>query len=104
VVVSSAIDTSVGLSMGAHLAANVPELRFDCGLGTAALLAADVTDEPLLPADGAVPVRRVEVSGQQLERYAADSDRLEWWRQRLARCHAVLERAGSLPDGPPAVD
>lgn len=104
VVVSSAIDTSVGLSMGAHLAASVPELRFDCGLGTAALLAADVTDEPLLPADGAVPVRRVEVSGRQLERYAADSDRLEWWRQRLARCHAVLERVGSLPDGPPAVD
>jgi O-succinylbenzoate synthase len=42
VVVSSALDTSVGLSMGAHLAAAIPELQFDCGLGTVALLAADV--------------------------------------------------------------
>src|SRR5690606_10353154 len=41
-VVSSAVDTSVGLAMGARLAATLPELAFDCGLGTAALLAADV--------------------------------------------------------------
>src|SRR5690606_30985946 len=58
VVVSSALDTSVGLSMGAHLAAAVPDLRYDCGLGTAALLAADVADAPLAPVAGAVPVRR----------------------------------------------
>ncbi|MCU1405348.1 MAG: O-succinylbenzoate synthase, partial [Glaciihabitans sp.] len=47
VVISSALDTSVGLSMGAFLAASVPELDYDCGLGTAALLAADVTTAPL---------------------------------------------------------
>ena len=40
VVVSSALDTSIGLAMGAHLAAALPDLEFDCGLGTAALLAA----------------------------------------------------------------
>ena len=61
-VVSSALDTSVGIAMGAHLAAQLPSLDFDCGLGTAALLAADVTDEPLLPVAGAIPVRRVQVS------------------------------------------
>lgn len=90
VVVSSALDTSVGLSMGAFLAAAVPELPFDCGLGTAALLAADVTESPLSPVDGAVPVRRVEVSDDLLSRYAATDERAAWWRERLARCYALL--------------
>ncbi|TQL44984.1 O-succinylbenzoate synthase [Homoserinimonas aerilata] len=90
VVVSSALDTSIGLSMGAHLAAGLPELDYDCGLGTAALLAADVTDAPLLPEGGAIQVRRIEVSGELLDRWAAPVDRAGWWRERLARCHALL--------------
>lgn len=90
VVVSSALDTSVGISMGAHLAAAIPALDYDCGLGTAALLAADVTDAPLLPVDGAIPVRRVEVSAELLNRFAASADRADWWRARLIRCHRLL--------------
>jgi o-succinylbenzoate synthase len=90
VVISSALDTSVGISMGAFLAASLPELEFDCGLGTAALLAADVTTEPLVPVDGAIPVRRVEVSEELLDRYAADAERTAWWLDRLARAHALL--------------
>lgn len=90
VVVSSALDTSVGLSMGAQLAAGVPELEFDCGLGTAALLAADVTEEPLVPVDGSIPVRRVEVSARLLDEYAAASKRETWWRSRLERGYAEL--------------
>lgn len=88
--VSSALDTSVGLAMGAHLAAAVPELPFDCGLGTASLLAADVTAEPLAPEDGAVPVRRVVPDPVLLERYAADAERTGWWLARLERCAALL--------------
>jgi O-succinylbenzoate synthase len=90
VVISSALDTSVGLSMGAHLAAALPELTLDCGLGTAALLAADVTDTPLLPVDGTIPVRRVEVSAALLDEYAADAERTAWWLDRVSRCHALL--------------
>ncbi|RWZ50991.1 O-succinylbenzoate synthase [Labedella phragmitis] len=90
VVVSSALDTSVGLAMGARLAAAVPELEFDCGLGTAALLAADVTEDPLLPVDGAVPVRDVDLSPELLARYAADRDRTAWWLERIERCHRLL--------------
>jgi O-succinylbenzoate synthase len=90
VVVSSALDTSVGLSMGLHLAAGIPELDFDCGLGTAALLAADVTDAPLIPTDGALAVRRVVPTLELLERYAADPARTAWWRARLDRCYAAL--------------
>ena len=89
-VVSSAIDTSVGLSMGAHLAAALPELEFDCGLGTAALLGGDVTAEPLRPAAGEIPVRRVDVDADLLQRWAASPERRDWWMARVARAHAVL--------------
>jgi O-succinylbenzoate synthase len=89
-VVSSALDTSVGLAMGAHLAAAMPELEFDCGLGTAALLAADVTDAPLLPVAGHIPVVRPEVNDELLARHAASPERATAWHQRLARVHALL--------------
>lgn len=90
VVVSSALDTSVGIAMGLHLAAAIPSLEYDCGLGTAALLAADVTDEPLIPVDGMLAVRRVVPSRRLLNEHAADADRTRWWLDRLRRCYALL--------------
>lgn len=59
-VVSSALETSVGIAAGLHLAACLPELPFACGLGTVALLEHDVVAEPLLPVDGAIVLRRPE--------------------------------------------
>ena len=90
VVVSSALDTSIGLSMGAYLAASIPQLDFDCGLGTAALLAADLTDAPLVPVNGAIPVRKVTPNEQLLATHAATAERTEWWLARLARCYELL--------------
>ncbi|MCC6270546.1 MAG: o-succinylbenzoate synthase, partial [Microbacteriaceae bacterium] len=90
VVVSSALDTSVGLAMGAYLAAAIPVLDFDCGLGTAALLAADVTHNALLPVDGEIPVRRVDVSDTLLDRFAASPQRTAWWIDRLTRCRHLI--------------
>ena len=90
VVVSSALETSVGISMGLHLAASIPELEFDCGLATASLLAADVTDEPLVPTDGRLAVRRVTPTEHLLDTHAASRDRERWWLARLERCHALL--------------
>lgn len=90
VVVSSAFDTSVGLAMGAALAAALPDLPYDCGLGTAALLAADVTAHPLLPVDGAVEVRRIDPDPALLRAHAASPERAAWWAERIRRCHAVL--------------
>src|ERR671932_268608 len=58
-VVSSALESSVGIAAGVALAAALPELPFACGLATVALLAGDVTSDPLLPVDGALPVRTV---------------------------------------------
>lgn len=85
-VISSALDTSVGISMGLHLAAALPRLELACGLGTVALLEGDVTDEPLLPKDGMLPVRRVQVTDARLREFAADEDRTTWWRERITRC------------------
>jgi O-succinylbenzoate synthase len=90
VVVSSALDTSVGISMGAHLAAAIPDLQFDCGLGTASLFAADVTASPLLPRDGAIPVMRVVPDAGLLDAHAASADRRDWWLARLTRTYGLL--------------
>ncbi|HWH97809.1 MAG TPA: o-succinylbenzoate synthase [Pseudolysinimonas sp.] len=85
-VVSSALDTSVGLAMGARLAAALPDLDYDCGLGTAALLAADVTPHPLIPREGRIPVDRVDADPDLLDRWAAPAERRDWWLARLDRC------------------
>jgi len=60
VVVSSALETSVGLAAGVALAAALPELPYACGLATLALLDGDVCSDPLLPVDGFLPVRTVD--------------------------------------------
>ncbi|MEN2742631.1 o-succinylbenzoate synthase [Microbacterium sp. X-17] len=96
VVVSSALDTSVGIAMGAHLAAAVPGLEFDCGLGTVAMFEHDVAETPLVPVDGAIPVTRPRVSTAQLDRLAAPDDRREWWLDRVRRCYRIVEHAAAL--------
>ena len=84
VVVSSALETSVGIAAGVALAAALPELTLACGLATVQLLGDDLVTERLLPSDGHLPVRRPEVDAEALRRTAAGPDRAEHWRQRLA--------------------
>ncbi len=90
VVVSSALETSVGIAAGVALAAALPDLPFACGLATVQLLADDVVAESLLPVDGALPVSRPEVHADALARTAAAPDREEHWHDRFA---AVGSRA-----------
>lgn len=85
VVVSSALETSVGLAAGLALAAALPELPYACGLATAQLLADDVVPDPLVPVGGAILVRRPEPDPVLLDRHAADGDLEARWRDRLAR-------------------
>jgi len=89
-VVSSALDTSIGISMGLHLAGTLPELAYDCGLGTAALLAADVVEAPLVPLEGRLAVQRVKPSERLLALNAATPERTQWWFERLERCYRLL--------------
>ena len=83
VVVSSALETSVGIAAGVALAAALPELPYACGLATVPLLRGDVVDDPLLPVDGHLPVRRPVPSPQLLARWGAGTDAGWRWRQRL---------------------
>ena len=90
VVVSSALDTSVGISAGVALAAALPELPYACGLGTVSLMRGDVAASPLVPDGGWLPVGTVQVSGELLEQHAADPHRTAWWLARLERVGAIL--------------
>ncbi|NYD43479.1 o-succinylbenzoate synthase [Nocardioides panaciterrulae] len=92
VVVSSALETSVGIAAGVALAAALPELPYACGLATVQLLTADVVTEPLLPVDGALPVRVPVVDESALDRLAATPDRVAHWAARLAEVRAAGAR------------
>ena len=89
-VVSSALDTSVGIAAGVALAAALPDLEHACGLGTVALLEGDVAAHPRLPEDGVLPVGPVDADPALLARWAAPADRVAWWRERVAACYALL--------------
>jgi len=69
-VVSSMMETSVGIAAGVALAGALPELPYACGLATASLLAGDVTFDPMVPVDGMLPVRAVEADAELLARFA----------------------------------
>lgn len=90
-VVSSALETSVGLRNELALAACLPQLPMACGLQTATLLVSDVTSDPLVPIDGQLPVR--DVDPDRLGEVRADDATTQWWLDRL---HRVAERFGGL--------
>ncbi|GAB3622760.1 o-succinylbenzoate synthase [Mariniluteicoccus endophyticus] len=91
VVVSSALETSVGLAAGVALAAALPELPYACGLNTRALLVDDVVDDSLVAVDGTLPVRPVEPTPETLARTAADDTEAARWRTRLDETTRRLE-------------
>ena len=91
VVVSSAVESSIGIAAGVALAAALPELPYACGLATVQLLSDDVVADPLLPVDGALPVRRPTVDAARLEQVAASPEREEHWRRRMAEVEAVRQ-------------
>ena len=95
VVVSSALDTSVGIRAGIALAAALPDLPYACGLATASLFAADVVRRPLVPVGGVLPVSRIAPEEQLLASSAAPPERRRWWLERLRRCHGLLAAAAT---------
>src|SRR5580693_7361841 len=80
VVVSSAIESSVGLAAGVALAAALPDLGYACGLATMSLLTGDVTSHPLEQQGGSLPVRQAVPDPALLTRWSADP---EPWRARV---------------------
>ena len=82
VVVSSALETSVGLSVGVAAAAAVPGVPRAAGLATASLLVGDVT-QPLIPERGCLPVGRLEPDQELIDRTPVDGDLVTRWGMRL---------------------
>lgn len=91
-VVSSALDSSVGIRAGLGLAAALPELPWACGLGTVSLMRADVLPEPFRPVGGMLELREAVPDPGLLRRHAVPAGRRRWWLERLRRVHAVAER------------
>ncbi|MDN5659497.1 MAG: o-succinylbenzoate synthase [Brevibacterium aurantiacum] len=100
-VVSSALESSVGLAAGAQLAATLPRTQRSrellgehpaCGLGTGRLFAEDVVEpaQSLRPVDGQIPVTRIVPDPQRLETLAVDPGRFDWWEKRLQECWTDL--------------
>lgn len=87
IVVSSALDSAVGIGHGLRAAAALPELRHACGLGTGGLFIDDVI-EPVSPVDGYLPVSPVTPEPARLEALAASSERRQWWIERVKVCYA----------------
>ncbi len=83
VVISSALESAVGISYGLALAARVPNLDYACGLGTSALFNQDVSDIPIV--NGAIKATNYPIDLDRVERYELKGERLEWWRNRISR-------------------
>ena len=90
VVVSSALDTSVGIRAGVALAAALPDLPYACGLATTSLLGGDVVRDSLDGHGGSIRLTSVVPDPQLLEQLASPPERREWWMDRMFRCTGLL--------------
>jgi len=86
VIVSSALESAVGINHGLMLAASFKEMNFDCGLGTGSLLAADVAHLPIV--DGKIEISQFE---PQLDGLDVAPDRFDWWKNRIMRTVELLK-------------
>lgn len=89
VVVSSALDSAVGIGTGLTAAAALPRLRHACGLGTGGLFVDDVA-ETAPPVDGHLAVGPVTPDSARLAALAAPPERRQWWIDRVKACHRLL--------------
>jgi len=86
VVVSSALESAVGINYGLILAASFEDMSFDCGLGTGSLLANDVAQLPIV--DGKIQISDVN---PVLDGLDVSADRFEWWKNRIMRTAELLD-------------
>ncbi len=78
VVVSSALESAVGINYGLQLAGSIPDLEFDCGLGTGALLSKNIGNLTIV--NGEITITNVEPDFSGLE---VSPDRYQWWKNRV---------------------
>ena len=88
VVVSSALESAIGISHGLRLAAALPNLEYASGLATGSLFSSDLATHEIR--DGAISRTSQTPNLEALERFAVPRERLEWWRERIKDCWEVL--------------
>jgi O-succinylbenzoate synthase len=84
-VISSALDTGIGISHGLALAASQNQLSFDCGLATVSLLESDVVTPPIEITAGTISVGRRSPDDKLVAKYTASAERRLWWQNRIER-------------------
>ena len=89
VVVSSALDSAVGIGAGLVAAGCLPELRHACGLGTGGLFVDDVAG-PLVPVDGFLPAVAASPDPARIAALAAPPARRQWWIERVRECYPLV--------------
>lgn len=89
IVVSSALDSAVGMTRGLLAAGCLPTLQHACGLGTGGLFVQDVAEVPP-PVDGFLPVGPVAPDPDRLADLAAAPVRRDWWTERVRQCYPLL--------------
>ncbi len=85
VVVSSALESAIGINYGLGLAASFNEMNFDCGLGTGFLLSSDVAHLPIV--NGEIALSEIEPNFEGLE---VSAERFEWWKNRIMKTAELL--------------
>lgn len=90
-VVSSALESAVGISYGLELAASLPKLNYDCGLATGSLISQDLANLPIVGGAIALEGSTIGDLDIKLESLAVAPDRYEWWKNRAMRCAEVLD-------------
>jgi O-succinylbenzoate synthase len=85
VVVSSALETSIGIRAGLALAAALPELPYACGLNTVALLTDDLVTDRLLAVDGVIRLRDPVIEESEIESHRANNEIEQFWQARLVQ-------------------
>jgi o-succinylbenzoate synthase len=89
IVISSALDSAVGIAIGLTAAAALPKLHHACGLGTGRLFVEDVADVAA-PTDGFLPVTAVTPEPARLRALAVSPKRRQWWIDRVKACYQLI--------------
>jgi O-succinylbenzoate synthase len=90
IVVSSALESSLGIAQGLYLAGSLESLNYDCGLWTQNLFKADIVTQPLRIEDSKIIIEVPQLDPEMLDRYAVASERERFWLARLERCLELL--------------
>jgi O-succinylbenzoate synthase len=86
IVVSSALESAVGINYGVILAASFEDMKFECGLGTGSLIGKNVAELPIV--EGKIAISDVVPN---LEGLDVGADRYEWWKNRIMRTAELLK-------------